>query len=105
MIPAGERWSDDTLRPGVEDLIGAGAVLAELPGKLSPEAELAVAAFERFRRNLHDVVSACGSGRELIEKGFACDVEIAAEYSASSSVPVLAGDRFIGHRPRSGQSV
>jgi 2-phosphosulfolactate phosphatase len=100
LIPAGERWSGETLRPALEDLIGAGAVLSELPGKPSPEAELAVAAFERFRRNLYDVVSCCGSGRELIEKGFACDVEIATEYSVSSSVPVLAGDRFIDDRFR-----
>jgi 2-phosphosulfolactate phosphatase len=100
LIPAGERWSDGTLRPGLEDLVGAGAVLSELPGKPSPEADLAVAAFERFRRNLYDAVSRCGSGRELIEKGFACDVEIAAEYSVSSSVPVLANDRFIDDRFR-----
>lgn len=98
LVPAGERWSDDTLRPSLEDLIGAGAVLSELPGKPSPEAELAVAAFECFRRNLYDVISRCGSGRELIQNGFARDVEIAAEYAVSSCVPVLAGDRLIDAR-------
>jgi 2-phosphosulfolactate phosphatase len=97
LIPAGERWSDETLRPCLEDLIGAGAVLAELPGKPSPEAELAIAAFERFRRNLYDAVSRCGSGRELIDRGYACDVELAAEYAVSSSVPELDEDRFIDH--------
>jgi 2-phosphosulfolactate phosphatase len=98
LVPAGERWSDDTLRPSLEDLIGAGAVLSELPGKPSPEAELAVAAFECFRRNLYDVISRSGSGRELIQNGFARDVEIAAEYAVSSCVPVLAGDRLIDAR-------
>ncbi|MGA2117307.1 MAG: 2-phosphosulfolactate phosphatase [Bryobacteraceae bacterium] len=101
LIPAGERWSDDTLRPALEDLIGAGAVLSELNGRLSPEAELAVAAFKRFRRNLHEAVSRCGSGAELIERGFARDVEIATEYAASSSVPVLDEDRFIDDRSQS----
>lgn len=95
VIPAGEQWSDGSLRPAIEDLIGAGAVLAELPGRLSPEAELAVAAFERFRHNLHDVLARCGSGRELLERGFVRDVELAAEYASSSSAPVLRGDRFV----------
>jgi 2-phosphosulfolactate phosphatase len=94
VIPAGERWDDDTLRPCVEDLIGAGAVLAELAGTPSPEAELAVSSFARFRRTLHDALSRCGSGKELIQRGYAKDVELAAEYAVSSAAPVLAGDRF-----------
>jgi len=61
-IPAGEKWSDGSLRPAIEDLIGAGALLASLPGRLSPEAEIAVAAFERFRRSLYDVLVRCSSG-------------------------------------------
>ncbi|MGO4885253.1 MAG: 2-phosphosulfolactate phosphatase [Bryobacteraceae bacterium] len=57
VIPAGEQWGDDSLRPAIEDLIGAGAVLAHLPGRPSPEAETAIAAFERFQRNLHDALA------------------------------------------------
>jgi 2-phosphosulfolactate phosphatase len=94
VIPAGERWEDDTLRPCLEDLIGAGAVLAELAGTLSPEAELAESSFARFRQTLRDVLSRCGSGKELIQRGFAEDVELAAAYAVSSAAPVLAGDRF-----------
>jgi len=37
----------------------------------------------------------CISGRELEERGFGCDVELAAEYGVSNSVPMLLGDRFI----------
>jgi len=95
VIPAGEQWSDGSLRPGIEDWIGAGAVLAELRGGLSPEAEAAVAAFERHRRNLHDVLMRCGSGRELVARGFARDVELAAEWGASGAAPVLREDRFV----------
>jgi 2-phosphosulfolactate phosphatase len=95
VIPAGERWGDDTLRPCLEDLIGAGALLSLLAGSRSPEAELAVATFERFRGDLAGVLSRCGSGKELIEKGFYRDVELASEYGVSSAAPILAGDRFV----------
>jgi 2-phosphosulfolactate phosphatase len=95
LIPAGERWSDDSLRPCLEDWIGAGAVLSLLGGRRSPEADLAVAAFERFRGDLVGALSRCSSGQELIERGFGCDVELASEYAVSSAVPQLAGDRFV----------
>ena len=95
VIPAGERWPDESLRPCLEDWAGAGAVLAGLPGTRSPEAELAVAAFERFRGDLNGTLLRCGSGRELVERGFRCDVELAAEFGVSAAVPVLAGDRFV----------
>jgi 2-phosphosulfolactate phosphatase len=95
VIPAGERWSEGSLRPCLEDLVGAGSVLAELPGALSPEAEMAVAAFARFRRDLAEPLFRCGSGKELVRKGFALDVELAAEYAVSSVAPVLANGRFI----------
>jgi 2-phosphosulfolactate phosphatase len=95
LIPAGERWSDDSLRPCLEDLIGAGSVLAELPGTLSPEAEMAVAAFARFRRNLGETLFRCGSGKELGQRGFGLDVEIAAEYGVSPVEPTLTNGRFI----------
>lgn len=95
VIPAGECWGDGTLRPCVEDLIGAGAVLAGLPGSRSPEVELAIAAFGRFRNRLRDVLSSCGSGRELIARGFSRDVEVAAAYGASAAVPFFVEDRFV----------
>jgi 2-phosphosulfolactate phosphatase len=91
VIPAGEQWSDGSLRPALEDLLGAGAVLAALPGRPSPEADAAVAAFERFRDRLPQVLADCTSGRELLERGFACDVELAAECDVSNVVPVLDG--------------
>ncbi|NGY61107.1 hypothetical protein G7043_19435 [Lentzea sp. NEAU-D13] len=107
VIPGGERWGLDILnsgprefgplRPCVEDYLGAGAVLAALPGsalsgsalsgRASPEAQLAAAAFTGT-----DVVTAvreCGSGRELIENGHAADVDLAVQVDVSGAVPVL----------------
>lgn len=95
VIPAGEHWGDGALRPCLEDWIGAGAILSLLAGKRSPEAELAIAAFERFRGDLAGTLSRCGSGKELVESGFRCDIELASEYAVSSAVPMLAGDRFV----------
>lgn len=107
VVPAGEQWGDGALRPAIEDLVGAGAVLASLPGRLSPEAEAAVAAFERFRHNLPDALLRCTSGKELVERGFARDVEVAAEFGASATAPILREDRFmdaptLGASPASG---
>ena len=95
VIPAGERWNDGSLRPCLEDLIGACAVLAELPGTLSPEAESAVATFSHFRRNLAETLLGCGSCKELVQRGFALDVDLAADYAVSSIAPRLVNDRFI----------
>ena len=72
-------------------------MLSLLTGRRSPEAELAVAAFERFRGDLAGALSRCGSGKELLEGGFRCDVELASEYGVSSAVPMLAGDRFANY--------
>lgn len=94
IIAAGEQWEDGSLRPCIEDLIGAGAVIAGLQGRLSPEAELAVTVFERFRNRLNETIRDCVSGRELAERGFERDIELACEYAVSDVAPVFRADRF-----------
>jgi len=95
VIPAGERWADGTLRPAMEDLVGAGAILKLLAGRRSPEAQAAVAAFEDAAGNLSERLLACSSGRELAERGFGRDVELAAELDVSEVAAVLRGDAFV----------
>lgn len=89
IIPAGERWPDGSLRPAIEDWLGAGAVAdaLDLPG--SAEAEMARAAFNACSKDFGELVRASRSGQELIDAGFAGDVELAVEASASSTVPFL----------------
>lgn len=95
VIGGGERWPDDSLRPAWEDLVGAGAVIDGLPGSTSPEAEAARDAFRAARSDLPRRLQACSSGRELIERGFAGDVELAGAFDVSLCVPVLTDGAFV----------
>lgn len=90
VIASGERWPDGSLRPAFEDMVAAGAILGELRGyRLSPEARLAVAAFDATKPELYPLLCESASGRELIAAGFAEDVAIASAWNASQTVPVL----------------
>ncbi|HEU5439182.1 MAG TPA: 2-phosphosulfolactate phosphatase [Ktedonobacterales bacterium] len=97
VIAAGERRERDTggLRPAVEDLLGAGAILTALrPVAPSPEARAAMAAFQAAELDLRTHLFGCSSGRELVQKGFSQDVEIAAEHDVSRTVPILRERAF-----------
>jgi 2-phosphosulfolactate phosphatase len=37
---------------------------------------------------------ACGSGKELVERGFEADVHLACEFNASSTAPLLADGAY-----------
>ncbi|MFS0702927.1 2-phosphosulfolactate phosphatase [Cellulomonas sp. 179-A 9B4 NHS] len=101
VVAAGERWTGDrSLRPALEDHLGAGAVLSHLVSaghgdRLSPEAWAAAALFDasagRLRRVLHD----CVGGQELAGRGFAADVDVAADLDASTAVPLLVDGAFV----------
>jgi 2-phosphosulfolactate phosphatase len=92
VVAAGERWPDGSLRPAVEDLWGAGAIISALTRsgltELSPEARAAAAAYEAVD-DLRANLLSCSSGRELAAGGFTEDVLIAAAVDASRAVPVL----------------
>jgi 2-phosphosulfolactate phosphatase len=95
VIPSGERWMDGGLRPALEDALGAGAILAALPGSRSPEAEAMIAVFDARRDALIETLDACGSGRELVGRGHLRDKLIAGDLDASCSVPRFDGTAFV----------
>ena len=98
VIPAGERWDDGSLRPAFEDWVGAGAIISHLNGSLAPEARAALSAFLNVKSDLGHIFKECGSGLELIERGFEKDVEIASELGISECAPTLVDGAYI-NRP------
>jgi 2-phosphosulfolactate phosphatase len=97
IVPAGEKWSDGSLRPSFEDFVGAGAVISYLEGNLSAEARLAVAAYRGVRQSLRELMKQCGSGKELIERGFEQDVDLASEIEVSDCVSTLINGSYMNH--------
>lgn len=103
VVAAGERWPDGTLRPDVEDLWGAGAVLSALEdlgiAGFSPEAQHAAASYRAVEPGIGERLLACASGQELVAGGYADDVRLAGEVDVSSAVPVLRGEAFLAAPP------
>ncbi|MGG3468751.1 2-phosphosulfolactate phosphatase [Neobacillus pocheonensis] len=100
IVPCGEQWNDvknneDTLRPAIEDYLGAGAILNYLEGKKSSEAEICLGTFQHARPKLKELIWECGSGRELRGRGFADDVIHCSRLNAYQTVPILKNDHFI----------
>jgi 2-phosphosulfolactate phosphatase len=106
--PPGDRSGRPALRPAVEDLLGAGAILRALrvltglaPDRASPEARAAMAAFDEARDDLREWLLASTSGRELVGRGRRDDVVVAAALDVEALAPVLVGAAFVGATPRS----
>ena len=93
-----ERWPDGSLRPALEDLLGAGAVLYALGAAesvCSPEAATARAAYAGLAPGaVVGAVRSCGSGQELTAGGFEADVDVAVEIDSSDVVPLLTDGAF-----------
>lgn len=96
VIAAGERDSRESgaaLRFAVEDHLGAGAVIDAL-GTLgidhtAPDAAVAAEGFRALRGAVRHLLTASGSGQELIARGLRDEVLAAATIDAASVVPVL----------------
>lgn len=90
VIACGERWPNGNLRPALEDLVAAGAILRELSDfHLSPEAEAAVATFSASQYKLESILKQSVSGQELIVRGYPDDIHLASMLNVSQMVPLL----------------
>ncbi len=96
VIASGERWADGQLRPALEDLVGAGAIISHLAGSKSPEARMAELSY-RFCDNIADAIRDCSSGRELDERGFEEDVKLATDENCSHVVPLFVDDQYVNY--------
>jgi 2-phosphosulfolactate phosphatase len=101
VIAAGELTGTDagaTVRFAVEDQLGAGAIVDAL-GSLgidhtSPDAAVASESFRALRRAVKHLLTASGSGLELIRRGRRDEVLAASAVDAASVVPVLRDGVF-----------
>lgn len=95
ILAAGERWADHSLRPAIEDWLGAGAIADALPeGRLTAEAELARTAFRAAKGDLARLMLDSLSGRELAAENHAGDVALAAELDSSDLAPKLVDGAY-----------
>ncbi|MGH3757331.1 2-phosphosulfolactate phosphatase [Actinophytocola sp.] len=121
IVPVGERWRDTPdrrLRPGIEEILGAGAIADAIirlrrgtgagagtrgetsaaavparagarPWQVSAEAEVAAVTYRAVAGRVGELLATSVSGLELIAAGVAEDVRLAAQVDASSVVPLL----------------
>jgi 2-phosphosulfolactate phosphatase len=99
VLPAGEIGRDgDSVRFAIEDQLGAGAVIDALAvlgiDHTSPEAAVACESFRGLRAAVRHLLTAGGSGRELIERGLRDEVLHAAQLDVADVVPVLREGAF-----------
>jgi 2-phosphosulfolactate phosphatase len=96
VIAAGERWPDGSLRPALEDGLGAGSVLHHLlvaGCELSAEASAMATAYEACQ-DVGAAIRASASALELTSIGFSSDVDLAIELDVDAHVAVLTGGAF-----------
>ncbi|MBW9095341.1 2-phosphosulfolactate phosphatase [Microbacterium jejuense] len=104
VIAAGElagREPGAPLRFAVEDQFGAGAIVDALGARgvdhTSPDAAAAAEAFRGLRGALRHLLTASGSGQELLARDARDDVINAAAVDAASVVPVLRDGVFVAY--------
>ncbi|HJT23684.1 MAG TPA: 2-phosphosulfolactate phosphatase, partial [bacterium] len=91
---------------GPEDSAFAGmlvdflqSTLGETPIVLAESAKDAIALYKPWQGRILDLLKESPEGKELIQKGFAKDLDFAAKVSRISAVPYLKDDMFLREEP------
>lgn len=101
VIPCGERWPDNSLRPSLEDYAAAGGIIAALGrDNMSPEAHAAVAAYQYHKKHNLELLHQCSSATELRQRGFEEDIALCLEVDPSQRECRLYGDFYSSGQER-----
>jgi 2-phosphosulfolactate phosphatase len=97
VVPCGEHWPDQSLRPSLEEYVAAGGIIAAFDHTdLSAEARAAAIVYTGLGTQRSSALRSCGSARELLERGFADDVELCLAEDVSSGACSLQHGAFVG---------
>ncbi len=91
--------ADGSLRPAVEDSLGAGAVIHALDRAMDAEARVARGAYLAAAHDLDRIIRSCVCGQELIWEGFEEDVDLALQLDTSGHAPLMNGGFFARFQP------
>lgn len=81
-------------RVALEDVLCAGAIVATSRFWKKTDSALIAESVWRSTRSVHETLSACEHGKELIEKGFSKDVEFCSNIDLHDIVPVFKDGAF-----------
>jgi len=99
VVASGERWPDGSLRPALEDLLGAALViqhLADAGEQLSADAEMACRSVDGIDADsIRRLLEATMSAAELLRVGFPGDVALASEVDVEGAV-LWQRDGYVG---------
>jgi len=98
IVACGEREKtnrgEGAIRWAVEDYLGAGAILSDIPFAKSADACVCENAFRASKKKLDTILRDCPSGCELAEAGFEEDIVYCSRLDYLEIVPGLTGDHF-----------
>jgi len=89
VVACGERHPNGSLRPAVEDWVGAGAIISHLQAPRSAEAEVCREAYLAVHHRIPELLWKSESGQELRAAGYSRDVTYATSIDVHDTAVIL----------------